>query len=57
MKQLIMKGKFFIVNLHICLSDTSEDDDAKGNAEEELKHILDDFNKYQMKVLLRKLQC
>jgi hypothetical protein len=34
-----------------------EGDNAKDNAEEELKHVFDDFNKYQLKVLLRKLQC
>jgi hypothetical protein len=56
MTQLIPKGKFFNV-IHVRSSDTCEDDSAKGNAEQELKHVFDDFNKYQMKVLLRKLQC
>jgi hypothetical protein len=49
MTQLILKGKFFNV-VHIRSSDMCEGDNAKGNAEEELKHKFDDFNKYQIKV-------
>jgi hypothetical protein len=54
---LILKGKFFIVTVHVHSSDTCEGDNVKGKGEEELKHLFDDFNKYQMKVLLRKLHC
>jgi hypothetical protein len=56
MTRLIPKGKFFNVVVQMHSSDTCEGDNVKGNDEEELKHRFDDFNKYKMKVLLRKLQ-
>jgi len=56
MTQLILKGNFFNV-VHVHSSDMCEGDNAKGNAEEELQHVFDDLIKYQMKVLLIKLQC
>jgi hypothetical protein len=55
MTHLILKGEFFNVCVHVHLSDTSEGNKVKGKGEEELKYLFDDFNKYQMKVLLRKL--
>jgi nitrogenase molybdenum-iron protein alpha/beta subunit len=55
MTYLILKRKFFSVTVHVHSSDTCEGDIVKGKGEEELKCLFDYFNKYQMKVLLRKL--